>query len=60
MSNCVEMVPNIISMKQKRIMISSKLGSEINMVVTKLLIPGIELIVLKGLNNLIILMADIF
>jgi hypothetical protein len=54
------MVPNMMSMKQKSTMISNMIGSEFRIVDTKLLMPGMELIVLRGLNNLITLIADMF
>jgi len=54
------MVPNMISMKIKRIIISNIIGKLFNIVDTRLLIPGIELIVRRGLMILITLMAEIF
>ena len=50
----------MISMNTKRTMISNMMGSELRMVETKLLIPGMELMVLRGLKSLMTLMAEIF
>ena len=50
----------MISMKQKSTMISNMMGKLLRIVDTKLLIPGIELIVRNGLNSLITLIADMF
>lgn len=47
------------SIKQKRIMMSTIIGKLFKIVDTKELIPGIELIVLKGLRILITLIAEI-
>lgn len=55
----VAIVPNMTSIKQKRIMMSTIIGKLFKMVDTKELIPGIELIVLKGLRILITLIAEI-
>lgn len=54
------MVPNMISMKQKSTMMSNMIGKLFRIVETKLLIPGIEFIVLKGLRSLITLIAEMF
>lgn len=54
------MVPNIINIKPKSTMISNMIGKEFKMVDTRPLIPGIELIVRRGLRILITRMADIF
>jgi hypothetical protein len=50
----------MISMKQKRTIISNIIGSELRMVDTKLDMPGIELMVRSGLSNLITLIAEMF
>ena len=49
----------MISIKQKRTMISNMIGKEFKIVDTRPLIPGIELIVRSGLRILITLMAEI-
>ena len=56
----VKIVPNMMSMKQKSTMMSNIIGKLFRIVETKLLIPGIELIVLKGLRSLITLIAEMF
>jgi len=52
------MVPNMTSMKQKRIMMSTIIGKLFKMVETNELIPGIELIVLRGRRIRITLIAE--
>ena len=52
------MVPNIINMKPNRIIMSNMTGKEVRMVETRELIPGMELIVRKGLMILTTLIAD--
>jgi len=59
-SSWVKMVPNITSMNMNNTMISNIIGREFRMVDTKLLIPGIELIVLNGLKSLKTLIAVTF
>lgn len=59
-NNYVAIVPNMISMKQKRTMMSNMIGKLFKIVETRLLIPGIELIVRSGLRILITLIADMF
>jgi hypothetical protein len=54
------MVPNMTNMNMNNTMMSNMIGSELRMVDTKLLIPGIELIVLSGLRSLNTLMAVTF
>ena len=54
------MVPNMMSMKQNRTMMSNMIGSEFKIVETNEDIPGIELIVLSGLRILITLTAEMF
>jgi hypothetical protein len=54
------MVPNITSRKPKSTPISNIIGKEFKMVETKPLMPGIELIVLRGLNIRMTLMAEMF
>jgi hypothetical protein len=56
----VKIVPNMTSINMKRTMISNMMGKEFRMVETKLLIPGIELMVLKGLKSLKTLIAVTF
>lgn len=56
----VKIVPNMMSMKQKSTMMSNMIGKLFKIVETKLLIPGIELMVLKGLRSLITLIAEMF
>jgi len=51
------MVPNITNIKQNRTMISNMIGNEFKIVETRLLIPGIELMVRSGLKILITLIA---
>ena len=53
-------VPNMIRVKQNKTIISNILGSEFKIVLTKLDIPGIELIVLSGLRILITRIAEMF
>jgi hypothetical protein len=57
---CVPTTPNISIMKQNNTKISIINGSELRIVVIKVLIPGIELIVFKGLKILITLKELIF
>jgi hypothetical protein len=54
------MVPNMINMKQKSTMISNMMGKLLRIVETKLLMPGILLIVLSGLKSLMTLIAEMF
>jgi len=54
------MVPNMMSMKQKSTRMLNMIGKLFRMVYTRLLIPGIELIVLRGRRILITLIAEIF
>lgn len=54
------MVPNMTSMNMNNTMISNMIGSELRMVDTRLLIPGIELMVLSGLSSLNTLIAVTF
>jgi hypothetical protein len=56
----VKIVPNITSMNMNKTMMSNMIGNELRIVDTKLLIPGIELIVLSGLNSLKTLIAVTF
>ena len=52
-------VPNMINIKQKSTIMSNIIGMELRIVDTKLLIPGIELMVLRGRKILITLIAEI-
>ena len=56
----VKMVPNMISIKQKSTMMSNMMGKLLRIVETKLLMPGILLMVLRGLRSLITLIAEMF
>lgn len=49
-----------MSMKQKSTMMSNMIGRLLRIVETKLLIPGMLLMVLKGLRSLITLIAEMF
>jgi hypothetical protein len=53
------MVPNMMSMKRNNTIMSNIMGIEFKIVETKLAIPGIELMVRKGLKILITLIAEI-
>ena len=52
------MVPNMIKKNKKRMRISRRVGRELSRDLTNLLIPGIELTVLRGLKILMTLIAD--
>ena len=54
------MVPNMIKRKPKSTPISNMIGKELRIVLTRPLIPGIELIVRRGLRILITLIALMF
>ena len=54
------MVPNITNKKPKSTPISNIIGKELRIVDTRPLMPGIELIVRKGLRILITLIAETF
>lgn len=54
----MEIVPNIMSMKTNKTMISNMIGNEFKMVDTRLLISGMEFIILNGRRILITLMAE--
>lgn len=54
------MVPNMMSMKTKSTMISNMIGKLFKIVETRLLIPGMLLIVLRGLKSLMTLIAEMF
>jgi len=56
----VKIVPNIISMKQKSTIMSNMIGKLFRIVETKLLIPGMLLMVLRGLRSLMTLIAEMF
>ena len=51
-------MPNMTKKNMKRMKISKSVGSELSKDWTSLLIPGIELIVLKGLKIRITLIAE--
>jgi hypothetical protein len=53
-------VPNITNKKPKSTPISNMIGNELRIVETRPLMPGIELIVRKGLRILMTLMAETF
>ena len=56
----MKIVPNIISMKQKSTIMSNMIGKLFRIVETKLLIPGMLLMVLRGLRSLMTLIAEMF